>query len=100
MAHAAPRTVEIAVRGPVRHRDLAGLERRVEGLLQRCAPDVVHCDVGAARADAATVDALARLQLAAQRRRCRIVLCEATDELLALVDLMGLREALPVEPRR
>ena len=45
--------------------------------------------------DAVTVDALARLQLAARRRRCRILLRNASVELKELVRFMGLEDVLP-----
>jgi anti-anti-sigma regulatory factor len=57
----------------------------------------VPCDVRRLPVDAATVDALARLQLAAKRRGCRIGLCNAPPALLELIELMGLTEVL-VEP--
>ena len=41
-----------------------------------------------------TVDALARLQLAARRRGCRVRLCNASPALLDLVAFMGLTEVL------
>jgi len=44
--------------------------------------------------DAVTVDALARLQLAASRRRCSIRLCNPSPALLELVELMGLSHVL------
>jgi hypothetical protein len=49
--------------------------------------------------DLGLVDALARLQLMARRRGCaiRLLPCEELRELLLLV---GLAEALSVEPRR
>jgi hypothetical protein len=57
--------------------------------------------------DAVTVDALARLQLAATRLRCGVVLRNASPDLLELVGFMGLAEilvedrgGLGVEPRR
>ena len=50
------------------------------------------CDVCGVDADAVTVDALARLQLAARRRGCRVCLCNASDELRELVSFMGLTE--------
>jgi hypothetical protein len=45
--------------------------------------------------DAVTVDALARLQLAARRRDCVVRLRNASAELLALVAFMGLANVLP-----
>src|SRR2546430_1645285 len=47
--------------------------------------------------DVRTVDALARLQLAAGRSGRVLVLRGARGGLLELVDLMGLRDVLPVE---
>jgi hypothetical protein len=42
------------------------------------------------RADLATVDRLARLQLSAKRLGCRIVLDEPCPQLAALLDVVGL----------
>ena len=62
---------------------------------------VIPCDVAwVARADVHVVDALARLQLAAKRRGRRLVLQNASHDLADLVGLMGLAEALGLEPRR
>ena len=57
---------------------------------------VLACDVGRLAADLATVDALARLQLAVRRRGCRLELLGASRELRDLVDLAGLAHAVPV----
>ena len=51
------------------------------------------------RADLALVDALARLQLAARRRDRRLCVRDPTAELRGLVELVGLTDALGVEPR-
>jgi hypothetical protein len=58
----------------------------------------IACQVGAVPADAVTVDALARLQLAARRRGLDIRLCGASGELRDLLVLCGLRDVLRVEP--
>jgi ABC-type transporter Mla MlaB component len=42
-----------------------------------------------------TVDALARLQLAARRHQCQVRLRGASNELRALVAFMGLGDVLP-----
>ena len=42
-----------------------------------------------------TVDALARLQLAARRHGCQVRLRHASTELLELVAFMGLSDVLP-----
>ena len=49
--------------------------------------------------DVTAVDLLARLQLAARRQRGEIRLREPPAELRELIDLLGLTEVLPVEPR-
>ena len=91
-AHAPP-TIAFAVRGPIARAHLPGLCERVCGLLGAAGAEVV-CDVHGVEADAVTVDALARLQLAARRRSCRIRLRNASSELLELVEFMGLHDVL------
>jgi ABC-type transporter Mla MlaB component len=60
------------------------------------APVVVTCDVAAlSHPDAASVEALARLQLLARRSGCRVRLRDACVELRDLLELMGLSEVLP-----
>jgi hypothetical protein len=56
---------------------------------------VVFCDVREAKADAQTVDALARLQLVARRHQCQVRLRGASAELCQLVVFMGLSDVLP-----
>jgi ABC-type transporter Mla MlaB component len=87
----APESYEVAfaIRGPICRADLPGLCERVCAVLARSG-GVVSCDVSGVGADAATVDALARLQLAAQRRECCVELRNVSRELLELVELMGL----------
>ena len=92
---AAPQTIAFAIRGPIARTDLPGLCDRVCALLERSAAEVVLCDVRGVDPDAVTVDALARLQLAAGRHGCQVRLRYASDELLDLVAFMGLRDVLP-----
>ncbi|TMF14889.1 MAG: hypothetical protein E6I37_02150 [Chloroflexi bacterium] len=63
---------------------------------QRSATTVVFYDVRGVKADARSVDALARLQLAACRCQCQVRLRGASKELRELVAFMGLSEVLPV----
>jgi ABC-type transporter Mla MlaB component len=84
-----------AIRGPLAPADLPGLCSRVCLLLEHSGSDFAFCDVRGVHADAVAVDALARLQLAAQRRGCQVRLRGATDELRDLVAFMGLRDVLP-----
>jgi anti-anti-sigma regulatory factor len=58
---------------------------------------IVLCDVGGVVADAASVEALARLQLVARRAGCDLRLRNASPELRDLVAFMGLRDVLPEE---
>ena len=86
--------VSFAIRGPIARSDLPGLCDRVCVIL-RGTSGIVDCDVDGVEPDAVTVDALARLQLGAQRSRCRVRLRGASPNLLALVELMGLSEIFP-----
>jgi len=94
MAAPVPQTVAFAIRGPIERTDLPGLCERVCGLLEGSA-DVALCDVRGVEPNAVTADALARLQLAAGRRGCRVRLRSASTELLDLLAFMGLSDVLP-----
>jgi hypothetical protein len=61
---------------------------------------VVPCDVRCLGAEAAVVDALARLQLAAMRCGCRISMRNASPELVELIAFIGLEEVLPRDEDR
>jgi ABC-type transporter Mla MlaB component len=95
MGASGPETVAFAVGGPISRADLPGLCERVCALLNGSGVDVALCDVTGVDPDAVTVDALARLQLAAGRTGCRVRLRHASDELLDLLTFMGLRDVLP-----
>ena len=98
MAASGQPTVAFAIRGPLAPEDLPGLCKRVCALLAESRAAIVRCEVEGIEPDAVTVDALARLQLAAQRNGCQVRLCGASDELLELVAFMGLTEILPCAP--
>jgi ABC-type transporter Mla MlaB component len=95
MAARAPQTIDFAIAGPIARGDLPGLCSRVCTLLETSGADVALCDVSGVDPDAVTVDALARLQLAARRSNCRVRLRNASGELLELVAFMGLSDVLP-----
>ena len=57
----------------------------------------VPCDVSALPADAATVDGLARVELALRRLGYELRLRRATSELVELVAFTGLSDVLRVE---
>lgn len=58
--------------------------------------DEVACDVSALAAEAAAVDALARLALVARRLGCPLKVRRASPELRDLVEFCGLGDALGV----
>jgi len=95
MAVPAPPTIMFAIRGPIARTDLPGLCTRVCALLEKSRAGVALCDVSGVQPDAVTIDALARLQLAARRHGCEVRLRHASDELLDVIAFMGLRDVLP-----
>ncbi len=95
MAAPEPHPVALAIRGPIARADLPGLCDRVCSSLQGSGAGLAVCDVGGVEPDAVTVDALARLQLAARRHGCQVRLRGASSELLELVAFMGLSNVLP-----
>ena len=58
---------------------------------------IVRVDVRGVRADAAEVDSLARLALRLRRCGYRLELLRPSDELLELIELCGLSQALPAD---
>jgi hypothetical protein len=97
MAAPVPQPVVFAVRGPIARADLPGLCDRVCGILTGSGAAFAVCDVDTVEPTAATVDALARLQLAARRLGCRIALRGTTPELRDLVEFMGLEDVFAAE---
>jgi ABC-type transporter Mla MlaB component len=83
------------INGPIARADLPGLYRRVCALMEGANAVVAVCEVRSVNPDAVTVDALARLQLAARRHACHVRLHGASDELRELVAFMGLGAVLP-----
>jgi len=96
MASSAPHAIAFAIRGPISRADLPGLCERVCGVLEQSGQTgIALCDVRGIDPDCVTVDALARLQLAARRHGCQVRLRHASTELLELVAFMGLHDVLP-----
>jgi len=88
-------TITLTLRGRVEREDLDALCSDLDRFLRRSGARRLCCDVGEVQADAVVVDALARLQLVARRRGCRLTLVDPSSELRELVGLMGLGEVLP-----
>ena len=87
--------MDFSIWGPIARDDMPGLCSRVCALLTESGAEVASCDVSGVGVDAVTVDALARLQLAARRTGCQVRLRNASAELLELVAFMGLADVLP-----
>ena len=85
---------DFAIWGPIARDDLPGLCDRVCALVRAHGPGSTRCDVTGVDPDAVTVDALARLQLAAKRLGCEVRLCNASDGLRELIAFMGLDDVL------
>jgi ABC-type transporter Mla MlaB component len=94
-----PVTTVFTVRGPIARSDLPGLCARICALLERSGPGIAICDVRSVAPDAVTVEALARLQLGARRRGCRVWLRHASPELQDLLAFLGLDDVVPEYPR-
>ena len=87
----------LVIGGPLGCADVPGLCERVRALVASGDADVVVCDVGALREpDAGTVDALARLQLAARRLGTQIRLRHASPVLAELLAFAGLGDVVPL----
>jgi ABC-type transporter Mla MlaB component len=94
MAAPVPQTVVFVLDGPIARTDLALLCEQIGALLETTGAEVALCDVSAVEPDAVSVDALARLQLAARRRGCQARLRGASSELLDLLAFMGMLDVL------
>ncbi|WP_277437442.1 STAS domain-containing protein [Streptomyces sp. SPB162] len=96
-----PDAVVWVLAGPLTRARVPELCARLRNRLHGVEPGWVTCDVAALTdPDAATVEALARLQLTARRLGSRIRLRDAGGRLRGLLALTGLRDVLPLEPSR
>ena len=93
-----PRAVSLRISAPLERAALPALFERTCALLEAKDAQILRCEVAGVRADAVAVDALARLALAARRRGCGVCLCGASEELLALIALVGLADVLREGP--
>jgi ABC-type transporter Mla MlaB component len=94
MAASAPQIVVFTIDGPIARPDLPRLCEQACALLDRTGAEIALCDVTEIEPDAVSVDALARVQLAARRRGCQARLRGASSELIELLAFMGLRDVL------
>jgi ABC-type transporter Mla MlaB component len=95
--HPYRRVIVLVIAGSITRDEVARLVRQSGKLLRSCVPGRVLCDVSAVvDPDAATVDVLARLQLAAKRLGQELVLRPVPPELRELLALVGLDEVIPL----
>lgn len=88
----------VTVGGTLVPEDLPGLAAWFEALLERGEVRTAVCDLaGLVSVDLVAVDALARLRLGAARHGCAFVVRDAPPALGALVELLGLADALTFE---
>ena len=86
-----PRSILFVLADPIARADVPALCDRLRIALEASDAVLVTCDVSALRKpDAATIDALARLQLTARRLGRQLQLRQASRELVALLAFMGL----------
>lgn len=92
-------TIHLVIGGPIERAQIAALCETVRLVLAGGDADRVNCDVGAITdPDLGTIDALARLQLTAQRLGCQVRLRDASVELEELLSLVGLGDVVPCAP--
>jgi anti-anti-sigma regulatory factor len=93
-------TVEICFGEWIDRADIPSLCADAGERMAAAGADRLVCDVGSVLfPDAVTVEALARLKLTARRQGGEMCLRDASRELLDLVYLMGLSDAVAVSPR-
>jgi ABC-type transporter Mla MlaB component len=86
----------LVIGGRISPADMPALCERAHVLLN-CSKETIVCDVGGlVDPDAVAVEALARLQLAALRLGRHVRVVHAHEDLLELLDLMGLRDVVSI----
>lgn len=89
----------MVIDGSLARADVLRLCERVRLSLRSVGAEEIVCDVASlVRPDAAAIDALARIQLAARRLGGRVLLLHASRELQELLALMGLWDVFPLCP--
>jgi ABC-type transporter Mla MlaB component len=86
--------VDFHVEGPIARSDVPGIVARLCALLEHSEAAVVVCRLSSVHASAASLEALARLQLVAGRYGSRIELTDASHALRELIAYAGMQEVL------
>jgi ABC-type transporter Mla MlaB component len=94
-----PGTVVLVLSGAITPDDVPSLCAHARALLEGTVGESIVCDVeDVVEPDAATVDALARLQVTARRLGCEVRALRAPLALRRLIELMGLSGVVPAGP--
>lgn len=88
--------VEFFVDGPILRSDVPALARGLSALIEHTGAATIVCQLRGLGASAVSLEALARLQLIAGRRGCRLTLRGASRELRELVEFAGMQDVLRV----
>ncbi|MDQ6817292.1 MAG: STAS domain-containing protein [Actinomycetota bacterium] len=88
--------LQFVVAGPILRSDIPALVRRLSAMVQRGDAATIVCQLRGVGASAASLEALARLQLVAGRHGCRLRLRGASKELRELVEFAGMQDVLAV----
>ncbi len=92
----SPTTGMLVLASPCVHGDVARLVERLAAVILTCDAPTIACDAHDLPASLVSVEALARLQLAARRRDRRIRLDRVSPELQRLLELVGLAGVVSV----
>ncbi|HEY6398344.1 MAG TPA: STAS domain-containing protein [Solirubrobacteraceae bacterium] len=88
--------VDFCLEGPIARSDVPGIVARLSARLEHGEAAIVVCRLRGVDASAASLDALARLQLVARRHGGRVTLMGASGALRELIAYAGLQDVLPV----
>jgi ABC-type transporter Mla MlaB component len=88
--------LQFVVDGPILRSDVPALVTRLSAMVERRDTATVVCQLRGVGASAASLEALARLQLVAMRHGCRLTLRGASTELRELVEFAGMQDVLRV----
>jgi hypothetical protein len=94
MAAARPNRALFPIPRVLARVDIPTFVRRAVLVVLATGAGTLVCDARNATPNAVTIDALARVWLAARRAGARVELCGGSAELRALIELLGLSETL------
>lgn len=91
------RNAAVLLVGVVMPAEIRSVQKHLRAIIDAGDLKLVTCDVSVVTVDAGAVDGLARLQLTARERGCRLELRHASRGLEELIAFCGLEDVLPSE---